>query len=140
MKNLGAELTLILRLFAHDAARQRKRMALTILAISWGTLSIVLLLSFGEGLKRSFHKNTRGMGEGIAVLWPGATKKAWEGLPSGRPDPQRSAPGPPPAATDGFRPPGEGGACARCVDGGAPRATSARVRARPSRGPSRSRR
>lgn len=85
MKNLGAELSLILRLFAHDAARQRKRMALTILAISWGTLSIVLLLSFGEGLKRSFHKNTRGMGEGIAVLWPGATKKAWEGLPSGRP-------------------------------------------------------
>jgi len=85
MKLLHAELALILRLFAHDASRQRKRMALTVLAIAWGTLSIVLLLSFGEGLKRSFHKNTRGMGEGIAVLWPGNTKKPWEGLPSGRP-------------------------------------------------------
>jgi putative ABC transport system permease protein len=85
MTTFGAELGLILRLFAHDAARQRKRMALTVLAIAWGTLSIVLLLSFGEGLKRSFHKNTRGMGEGIAVLWPGATKKPFEGLPAGRP-------------------------------------------------------
>jgi hypothetical protein len=33
----------------------------------------VLLLSFGEGMKRSFHRNSRGMGEGIGVLWPGAT-------------------------------------------------------------------
>ena len=76
MKNAGAELALVLRLFPHDAARQRKRIALTVMAIAWGTLSIVLLLSFGEGMKRSFHKSTRGMGEGIGVLWPGATKKA----------------------------------------------------------------
>jgi putative ABC transport system permease protein len=41
-------------------------------------------LSFGEGMKRSFHKGSRGMGEGIAVLWPGATTKAYLGLPSGR--------------------------------------------------------
>ena len=54
------------------------------MAIAWGTLSIVLLLSFGEGMKRSFHRNTRGMGEGIGVLWPGATTKAYAGLPSGR--------------------------------------------------------
>jgi putative ABC transport system permease protein len=85
MKLLRAELGLILRLFAHDAARQRKRIALTVMAIAWGTLSIILLLSFGEGMKRSFHKNTRGMGEGIAVLWPGATKTPYEGLPAGRP-------------------------------------------------------
>ena len=68
----------------HDASRQRKRIGLTVMAIAWGTLSIVLLLSFGEGLKRSFHKGTRGMGEDIAVLWPGATTKACAGLPSGR--------------------------------------------------------
>src|SRR6185436_10597768 len=80
-----AELLLVWRLFRVDAARNRKRIALTVMAIAWGTLSIVLLLSFGEGLKRSFHKNTRGMGEGIAVLWPGATKKPWEGMPAGRP-------------------------------------------------------
>ena len=34
------------------SATRRKRIALTVLAIAWGTLSIVLLLSFGEGLKR----------------------------------------------------------------------------------------
>ncbi|PYQ19519.1 MAG: ABC transporter permease, partial [Acidobacteria bacterium] len=56
-----------------------------ILAIAWGTLSIVLLLSFGEGMKRSFHKGSRGMGEGIGVVWTGATTKAFMGLPSGRP-------------------------------------------------------
>ena len=59
------EIALILKLFQHDVAHQTKRIALTVLAISWGTLSIVLLLSFGEGMKRSFHKGSRGMGEGI---------------------------------------------------------------------------
>src|SRR6187431_1688136 len=80
-----AELLLVWRLFRVDAARNRKRIGLTVMAIAWGTLSIVLLLSFGEGMKRSFHRNSRGMGEGIAVVWPGATTKPYAGLPSGRP-------------------------------------------------------
>ena len=79
------ELLLVWRLFRVDAARNRKRIALTVMAIAWGTLSIVLLLSFGEGMKRSFHRTSRGMGEGIGVLWPGATTRAYLGLPSGRP-------------------------------------------------------
>jgi putative ABC transport system permease protein len=80
-----AELLLVWRLFRVDAARNRKRIGLTVMAIGWGTLSIVLLLSFGEGMKRSFHRTSRGMGEGIGVLWPGATTRAYAGLPSGRP-------------------------------------------------------
>lgn len=84
MRLLRSELALILKLFRHDAERQKKRLALTILAIGWGTLSIVLLLSFGEGLKQAFHRGKRGMGEGIGVLWPGATTRAYMGLPSGR--------------------------------------------------------
>lgn len=79
-----AELLLVWRLFRVDAARNRKRIGLTVMAIAWGTLSIVLLLSFGEGMKRSFHKGSRGMGEGIGVLWPGNTTRAYAGLPSGR--------------------------------------------------------
>jgi putative ABC transport system permease protein len=79
-----AELLLVWRLFMVDAARNRKRIALTVMAIGWGTLSIVMLLSFGEGMKRSFHRNVRGMGEGIGVLWPGATTRPYLGLPSGR--------------------------------------------------------
>src|SRR5438128_10727545 len=80
----ATELLLVWRLFLVDAARNRKRIGLTVMAIAWGTLSIVLLLSFGEGMKRSFHRNSRGMGEGIGVLWPGATTRACMGLPSGR--------------------------------------------------------
>src|SRR5271169_3928078 len=79
-----AEIALVWRLFRHDAARNRKRIGLTVLAIAWGTLSIVLLLSFGEGMKRAFHKGSRGMGEGIGVVWSGATSKPFMGLPSGR--------------------------------------------------------
>src|ERR1041384_4393457 len=75
-----AELLLVWRLFRVDAARNRKRIGLTVMAIAWGTLSIVLLLSFGEGMKRSFHRTSRGMGEGIGVLWPGATTRAYAAL------------------------------------------------------------
>ena len=87
MRFAVAELALVWRLFRADLGHQTKRIVLTVLAIAWGTLSIVLLLSFGEGLKRSLQKGTRGMGEGIAVVWPGATTRAWMGLPSGRPVP-----------------------------------------------------
>ena len=79
-----AEVLMVWRLFQADAAHNLKRIALTVLAIAWGTLSIVLLLSFGEGMKRSFHRNTRGMGEDIGVVWAGATTKPYMGLPSGR--------------------------------------------------------
>jgi putative ABC transport system permease protein len=87
MRFATAELALVLRLFRADLGHQTKRIVLTVLAIAWGTLSIVLLLSFGEGLKRAFARGTRGMGEGIAVVWPGATTRAYMGLPSGRPIP-----------------------------------------------------
>jgi putative ABC transport system permease protein len=84
MRLLRAEIALVLRLFQADLLHNRKRIVLTILAIAWGTLSIVMLLSFGEGLKRAFNRGKRGMGDGIAVLWPGATTRAYAGLPSGR--------------------------------------------------------
>ncbi len=75
---------LIFKLFRRSAQIQRKRMAMTVAAIAWGTLSIVLLLSFGEGMKRSFSKGSKGLGEGIVVIWANATSKAFEGFPQGR--------------------------------------------------------
>jgi putative ABC transport system permease protein len=81
---LKSELALVWSLFRQDADHNRKRMLLTVVAIAWGTLSIVMLLSFGEGMKLAFHKGTRGMGENIGVLWPGSTTKAYAGLGSGR--------------------------------------------------------
>jgi putative ABC transport system permease protein len=79
------DIRLIFALFVRSARLQQKRAILTIAAIAWGTVAILLLLAFGEGLKLQLNKNQRAMGENISVLWPGETTKAWKGLPPGRP-------------------------------------------------------
>ncbi len=75
---------IIFTLFQRASQLQKKRAFLTIAAIAWGTVAILLLLAFGEGLKRQLDKNRKAMGENIAVLWPGETTKAWKGIPPGR--------------------------------------------------------
>src|SRR5262245_29354948 len=75
----------IWHLFLGSARLQKKRAALTIAAIAWGTVSLLLLLSFGEGLKRQMIRGNSGMGSNLAVLWPGETTKPWQGMPAGRP-------------------------------------------------------
>jgi putative ABC transport system permease protein len=75
---------LVLLLFARASRVQRKRAMLTIVAIAWGTLSLMLMLSFGEGLKRQLYRSTRGMGFNLAIMWPGNTGLPWQGLPAGR--------------------------------------------------------
>jgi putative ABC transport system permease protein len=75
----------ILNLFASSSRLQKKRAYLTIAAIAWGTVAILLLLAFGEGLKRQMDKNRRSTGENLAVTWPDVTTKPWKGLPAGRP-------------------------------------------------------
>jgi putative ABC transport system permease protein len=77
-------LNVVLHLFGQSSRLAKKRAVLTIAAITWGTVAIVLLLSFGEGLKRQLSKNRRAMGERLAVIWPGETTKPWKGLPAGR--------------------------------------------------------
>ncbi len=73
------------QLFVKTASLQRKRAILTIAAMTWGTVSILLLLAFGHGLRVQLQRGRRGMGENIAVIWPGSTSKVWRGLPTGRP-------------------------------------------------------
>ncbi|HUP63720.1 MAG TPA: ABC transporter permease [Thermoanaerobaculia bacterium] len=80
-----SSLRIILTMFVRSAQIQRKRAYLTIAAIAWGTVAILLLLAFGEGLKLQLGKNRRAMGENIAVLWMGETSKPWKGMPPGRP-------------------------------------------------------
>ena len=79
------DLTVILHLFTRSARLQKKRATLTIASIAWGTVTILMLLAFGEGLKRQFSRNERAMGENLAIHWPGETSKVWKGLPEGRP-------------------------------------------------------
>ncbi len=79
------DLSVIGQLFLKASTMQRKRAILTVAAIAWGTVAIVMLLAFGEGLHSQLGKARRGMGENIAVWWPGETSKVWQGLPEGRP-------------------------------------------------------
>jgi putative ABC transport system permease protein len=77
-------LRVIFELFRSSAQLQKKRAFLTIAAIAWGTVAILLLLGFGEGLKRQLASNQRAMGENIAVVWGGETTMTWRGTNPGR--------------------------------------------------------
>jgi len=76
--------SILLNVFLRDFRKQKKRMILTLVAILWGTMSIMLLLAFGEGLKRQFAINERGLGEGIVIMWSGQTAKPYQGFGKGR--------------------------------------------------------
>ncbi len=79
------QLSTIYNVFIRDFRKQKKRITLTIVALCWGTISIMLLLGFGEGLRRQLTINNKGMGDGIAVLWGGQTSIPYKGLGKGRP-------------------------------------------------------
>lgn len=70
--------------FIGDLKAQRTRSLLTMFATMWGTIAIVLLLAFGEGLRRSVSTGLLNAGEKIFMIWGGETSKPWEGLPRGR--------------------------------------------------------
>lgn len=76
--------SILYNIFVRDFRKQRKRMILTLVAILWGTMSIMMLLGFGEGLKVQFMKGTTGLGEGIVIMWGGQTSIAHEGFGKGR--------------------------------------------------------
>jgi putative ABC transport system permease protein len=80
-RNLGV----VLHLFLASARLQKKRATLTIASLAWGTVTILILLAFGEGLKRQMMSNEQAMGSNLAVMWPGETSKPYKGLPEGRP-------------------------------------------------------
>ncbi|MCX6825713.1 MAG: ABC transporter permease [candidate division Zixibacteria bacterium] len=71
-------------IFIRDFRKQKKRITLTILALAWGTISIMLLLAFGEGLRSQMSKNQHGLGEEIVILWGGQTTIPYQGLGRGR--------------------------------------------------------
>ncbi len=70
--------------FLQDINANRKRTALTIIAIAWGTIAVVLLLAFGEGLGTQMERGLKNAGNGILVLYGGETGKQYEGMPKGR--------------------------------------------------------
>jgi len=73
--------TILFQEFLGDLKAQRTRALLTFFAVAWGTLSVALLLAFGEGLKRTVRDGLLGAGERI---FGGETSKSFAGLPLGR--------------------------------------------------------
>jgi putative ABC transport system permease protein len=73
-----------LKQILQDVKHQKVRTLLTLLGITWGTVSVSLLVSFGEGLQKRIEKNQHGLGENIVICWPARTSLPWQGLGKGR--------------------------------------------------------
>jgi len=71
--------------FVLDLRAQKLRAFLTMFGIVWGTVAIIVLIAFGVGFKKQMSINMHGIGESIAIMFPGKTTKAWEGFGIGRP-------------------------------------------------------
>ncbi|HXX64740.1 MAG TPA: ABC transporter permease [Bacteroidota bacterium] len=71
--------------FLRDLRAQKLRTFLTIFGIIWGTVAIVVLLAFGMGFKKQLASNMHGIGESVAIMFPGSTTKPFEGFGIGRP-------------------------------------------------------
>jgi putative ABC transport system permease protein len=75
----------LLREFIHDLKAHKLRAFLTLLAITWGTIAVVLLLSFGEGLGTQLSYGLMNAGDRIMIVYGRETGLVFEGLPKGRP-------------------------------------------------------
>jgi putative ABC transport system permease protein len=71
--------------FLRDIRAQKLRTFLTTFGIVWGTVAIVVLLAFGMGFRRQLAVNMHGIGESVAIMFPGRTTKPFEGFGIGRP-------------------------------------------------------
>ncbi|MFQ5690306.1 MAG: ABC transporter permease [Gemmatimonadota bacterium] len=75
---------ILLEEFFGDLREQKTRAFLTLFAMVWGTVSVVLLLAFGEGLRRSVTNGLLNAGERIFMVYGGQTGLPYQGLPEGR--------------------------------------------------------
>jgi len=64
--------------------RNRLRSVLTMLGITWGLVSVVILLSYGQGLCGGILAAFSAMGNNVIVLWPGQTSMQAGGQRAGK--------------------------------------------------------
>jgi putative ABC transport system permease protein len=66
-------------------ARNRSRALLSMLGISWGIVSVVMLLAYGDGFAAALDRGFRGaFGDGVSIVWPGQTSSQAGGERAGR--------------------------------------------------------
>ncbi len=75
----------LLKEFFRDLKTHRMRSALTLIAITWGTMSVVLLLAFGSGFGTAMRNGMVNAWNRVLIVYGGETGKVFEGLPKGRP-------------------------------------------------------
>jgi putative ABC transport system permease protein len=65
--------------------RNRVRAGLSMLGISWGIVSVVMLLAYGEGFNQAILRGFKGaFGDGVSVMWPGQTSMQAGGERAGK--------------------------------------------------------
>lgn len=74
----------LIREFLEDIKTQKTRAFLTIAAITWGTLAVILLMAFGTGLGHQVNMGMRGAGDRSIRVYGGQTRIRYQGLPVGR--------------------------------------------------------
>jgi putative ABC transport system permease protein len=75
----------VVREAAYGVSRNRLRAALSMLGISWGIVSVVMLLAYGNGFQEALMVGFRNaFGEGVAVMYPGQTSMQAGGQRAGR--------------------------------------------------------
>lgn len=74
----------LLRFFSNEFRKRRKKAALITFALFWGSLSILLLLAFGQGMSAQFRISFSGLGQDLIMISGGQTSKLYQGLPKGR--------------------------------------------------------
>ena len=75
----------IVREAATGLLRNRVRAGLSMLGISWGIVSVVMLLSYGNGFQAALERGFRGaFGDGVVIAWPGQTSAQAGGERAGK--------------------------------------------------------
>ena len=65
--------------------RNRMRAGLSMLGISWGIVSVVMLLAYGEGFNQALLRGFHGaFGDGVSIMFPGQTSMQAGGERAGR--------------------------------------------------------
>jgi putative ABC transport system permease protein len=76
----------IVREAVRGLSRNRVRAGLSMLGISWGIVSVVVLLAYGEGFNQALLRGFKGaFGDGVTILFPGQTSLQAGGERAGRP-------------------------------------------------------
>src|SRR5215470_2277906 len=83
---MGARLlTEIVREAFLGLVRNRMRAGLSMLGISWGIVSVVMLLAYGEGFNQALLRGFQGaFSDGVTILFPGQTSLQEGGGRTGR--------------------------------------------------------